>query len=407
MIPASWSRGAAEEERLLWIEPDSRTWQDRRIADLPQLLRPGDLLVVNDAATLPASLRGLTDSGARVEVRLLAETGPATWTAVLFGPEDWRTDTDLRRAPRSVLPEERIALAGGSLRARVERLCERFPRLVRLRMESPRQEVLAAIYAHGRPIQYAYLADELSLEAVQTPYASRPWAVEMPSAGRPLRWGLLLQLCRRGIGLAAVTHAAGLSSIGDPDLDAALPFPEAFDVPEHTVDAVRTARSNGGRVVAVGTTVARALEGCARLHGGGLRAGRGSTDLRIGPDFEPQVVDGILTNMHEPGESHFELLRAFAPDELLARSMAHAEDVGYLAHEFGDSCLILGRRKRVSPSPPEGRGEEDKCGVDLEPPENHQYAYRHLRAGCKALVGMGGANAPQAWADVSQRHGSR
>ncbi len=339
MIAASWPRGREQCGRLLHVDPGAGGFSDHRVEDLPGLLRAGDLLVVNDAATLPASLPATTEAGSAFEVRLLGETTASTWSAVLFGPGDWRIDTELRAAPPDLVAGERIALAHGAFRARVASVCGR--RLVQLEMDRPRQEVLSAIYAHGRPVQYAYLADALDLEAVQTSYAGRPWAVEMPSAGRPLRWSVLLEARRRGVELAAVTHAAGLSSIGDCALDSALPFAEAFEVPQRTVDAVRAARSCGGRVVAVGTTAARALEGCARLHDGRLEAGRGWTDLRIGPDFEPQVIDGILTNMHEPGESHFELLRAFAPAGLLARAIQHAETSGYLAHEFGDSCLIL------------------------------------------------------------------
>lgn len=339
MIAACWPRGREERERLLHVDPVARQYRDRRVEDLPRLLRAGDLLVANDAATLPASLAATTQAGRHFEVRLLREAARSTWSAVLFGAGDWRTDTEQRPPPPELVVGDRIGLAHGALRARVVGVCD--PRLVALEMDLPRPQVLAAIYSYGRPVQYAYLADDLDLEAVQTPYAGRPWAAEMPSAGRPLRWSVLLEARRRGVELAAVTHAAGLSSIGDRALDAALPFAERFEVPQRTVDAVRVARSRGGRVVAVGTTAARALEGCARLHDGRLAAGRGWTDLRIGPDFEPNVVDGILTNMHEPGESHFELLQAFAPADLLARAIRHAEARSYLAHEFGDSCLIL------------------------------------------------------------------
>jgi S-adenosylmethionine:tRNA ribosyltransferase-isomerase len=154
---------------------------------------------------------------------------------------------------------------------------------------------------------------------------------------------VLSEARRRGIGLVSLTHAAGLSSTGDPGLDAALPLPEAFDIPADTVRAVERTRAARGRVVAVGTTVVRALEGAWEAGGGRLRAGEGRTSLRIDGRFQPRVVDGLLTGVHQPGESHFELLQAFAPEPLLRRALAHAESEGYLAHEFGDSCLILPR----------------------------------------------------------------
>jgi len=162
----------------------------------------------------------------------------------------------------------------------------------------------------------------------------------MPSAGRPLRWEILLALRARGIGFAHLTEAAGLSSTGDPAIDALLPFPERFEVPEATAGAVSATRAAGGRVVAVGTSVARALEGAA-LERGTLVAGSGVTDLLIGPGYRPRVVDGLLTGAHEPAASHYALLHAFAPAALLSRASEHAERSGYLTHEFGDSWLVL------------------------------------------------------------------
>jgi S-adenosylmethionine:tRNA ribosyltransferase-isomerase len=165
--------------------------------------------------------------------------------------------------------------------------------------------------------------------------------VELPSAGRPLTWSLLSELRRRGVALAALTHAAGLSAAGDPALDRALPLPERYEIPNSTAEAIAAAKARGGRVVAVGTSVVRALEGRADAHGGALTPGSGWTDLRIGPATRLRVVDGLLTGMHEPDTSHFELLRAFAPSSLLERAHAHATASGYLGHEFGDSSLIL------------------------------------------------------------------
>jgi S-adenosylmethionine:tRNA ribosyltransferase-isomerase len=215
------------------------------------------------------------------------------------------------------------------------------PRLVELRFDTEGAALWSALYRLGRPIQYAHLEAGLALSDVQTAYASRPWAAELPSAGRPLNWELLLSLKRQGIALAAVTHAAGLSSTGDPALDHALPLPERYEIPPETVEAVGKARARSGRVVAVGTSVVRALEGCALRHGPRLAAGRGLTDLVVGPGFVPQVVDGLLTGFHEPGSSHLGLLRAFVAPPLLDQAYAHAEAAGYRGHEFGDSNLIL------------------------------------------------------------------
>jgi len=165
--------------------------------------------------------------------------------------------------------------------------------------------------------------------------------MEMPSAGRPLRWSLLLDLRKRGVSLASVTHAAGLSSSGDAAIDATLPWEESFDIPAHTVQSIQEAQRRGGRVIAVGTSVVRALEGCAAEHGGELHPGEGTTRILLGPGFAPRIVTGLFTGLHEATATHFALLQAFAPRPLLERAYAHAEGHGYLGHELGDSCLIL------------------------------------------------------------------
>src|SRR5919204_617057 len=222
----------------------------------------------------------------------------------------------------------------GEVSAEVERVAPLSARLVELRFDRTGAALWSALYRIGRPVQYSHAAAPLELWHVQVGYASRPWAAEMPSAGRPLRWELLLALRRRGVRLASITHAAGLSATGDPAIDAALPMAERFEVPPRTAGAVAEARDRGGRVVAVGTSVVRALEGAASVNGGELRACSGETDLLLGPGYQPRVVGGLLTGVHERGASHYALLRAFASEEVLARASAHAEELGYLSHEF-------------------------------------------------------------------------
>jgi S-adenosylmethionine:tRNA ribosyltransferase-isomerase len=155
-----------------------------------------------------------------------------------------------------------------------------------------------------------------------------------------LSWEILLALRRKGVRWASLTHAAGLSSTGDPAIDAALPLAERYEIPSATVRAVTGTRARGGRVVAVGTTVVRALEGAASKDGA-LRAGAGETDLIITPAFRPRIVDGILSGAHAAHESHFSLLAAFAGPALLAAAATHAEQAGFLTHELGDSMLVL------------------------------------------------------------------
>jgi len=352
MRPAPSYPDRRDDVRLLVIDPaapEGAGLRETRTPALPELLAPGDLLVVNDAATLPASLRGTDEAGRPVEARLIAARGggraeagspsPGRFVAVLFGAGDWHTRTEDRPPPPELAEGARLRFGG--LAATVGRHATLSPRLVELRFDDDGDALWAALYKEGRPVQYAHLAHDLPLWAVQTVYATRPWAFEMPSAGRPLSWEILLALRRRGVRWASLTHAAGLSATGDPAIDAALPLPEAFEIPPATARAVAETRARGGRVVAVGTTVVRALEGAAQQHDGIVRAGCGETDLRITPAFRPRVVDGILSGAHAAHESHFQLLAAFAGSALLATAAARAERAGFLTHELGDSMLVL------------------------------------------------------------------
>ncbi|HVO30421.1 MAG TPA: S-adenosylmethionine:tRNA ribosyltransferase-isomerase, partial [bacterium] len=284
-------------------------------------------------------LAGVGPTGEPLEVRLAGELEPGAFRAIVFGPGDWRARTEDRAVP-SLRVGDRLNL--GPLRAVVEGL--ELGRLLRLRFEARGESLWRAIYAHGRPIQYSYLREALAPWDAQTAYGARPWAVESPSAGRPLTLGLLSRLAARGVQVRALTHAAGLSSTGDAAVDALLPFDERFEIPARTADAVEAARREGRRVVAVGTTVVRALEGCAAANGGEVRAGSGVTSLRLGAESPRRVVDALFTGMHEPGTSHFALLEAFADRALLETAWRTAEGAGYLAHEFGDSALVLASR---------------------------------------------------------------
>jgi S-adenosylmethionine:tRNA ribosyltransferase-isomerase len=356
MQPASEPRHDRDDTRLLAIDRDSGALRDLAIADLPGLLRAGDLLVVNDAATLPASLHARAPGhAAALELRLtgdlsVAEQGGPLARAVLFGAGDWRTPTERRAAPPALAvgdtllfhascPPGHVPDDTSELRAEIVAVDPRAARLLTLRFDRAGAALWSALYRLGRPIQYSYLREPLALWSVQTGFAARPWAAEMPSAGRPLAWSTLLALRRAGVEIAALTHAAGLSSTGDAALDALLPLPERYELPAATIAAVARARARGGRVIAAGTTVVRALEGCMHEHGA-LCAGPGETDLVLGADFVPRIVDGLLTGMHDPSESHFQLLRAFAGAPVLLAAWRHASAAGYLQHEFGDATLL-------------------------------------------------------------------
>lgn len=338
MIAAAVPVQRPADARLLVIGEDGSFTHAAR-SRLPDHLRPGDLVIANDAATLPASLQGLDlATGAPIEVRLAGRSSLARedlrFIAIVFGAGDWRTRTEDRPPPPPLADGDRLAL--GPLVATVveTRGHERF---IVLKFDGPVDDVWAGIARHGHPIQYAYLDRAVALWDVWTPIAAVPVAFEAPSAGFALDWKTLRSLRERGVGFATVTLAAGISSTGDPALDARLPFDEPYRVATATAWAIRRAKAKGGRIVAVGTTVVRALE-----HSGGV-PGEGLADQRIGPAAGLRVVDALLSGTHEPHESHYQVLRAFLTDDVLARATAALETRNYRTHEFGDSVLVFRR----------------------------------------------------------------
>lgn len=343
MIARTAPRPVGDPGRLLLVDAPHSRIEHTSLRQLPSLLGPRDLLVVNDAATLPASLPVV---GRALELRLAAwSDASGEFRAIVFGAGDYRTPTELRPVPERLHAGEVLHFAD-DLHAHVVDVDSEQPRLVRIAFGVTGAELLRALYRVGRPIQYAYVPQPLALWDVQNRFATRAWAFELPSAGQALNGEQLTRLRERGVGLVTVTHAAGISSTGDASLDRRLPLAERFHVPPATAQAVLRTRERGGRVVALGTTVVRALESshvgrsdAAVLPEGGVHV----THLRLGRDHQLRTVDGILSGMHEPGSSHFELLEAFAPATLLSRALEQAEAQGYQQHEFGDSCLVWAR----------------------------------------------------------------
>jgi S-adenosylmethionine:tRNA ribosyltransferase-isomerase len=329
------------DAKLLVIAADGSLQHTQR-EQLAHFLRAGDLLVANDAATLPASLSGIhLRSGLPLEVRLAGRRSLAVddvheFTAIVFGAGDFRTRTEDRAAPPALQAGDGLSL--GPLRATVLQTLDH-PRLVALQFHGTPDHIWAGIAHHGRPIQYAHVAQPLALWDVWTSVAALPVAFEPPSAGFVLDWQLLSSLKAQGVGFATLTHAAGISSTGDETLDARLPFDEPYHLPAATVAAITRTHAANGRVIALGTTVTRALEHAASLPQG-LRAGDGVADQRLGADSTLRVVDTIISGTHESGTSHYELLRAFASDAVLQQADAELHRLGYRTHEFGDSVLI-------------------------------------------------------------------
>jgi S-adenosylmethionine:tRNA ribosyltransferase-isomerase len=338
VIAATHATQRPADAKLLVVGADGTITHTARTS-LPAFVEAGDVLIANDAATLPASLSGRHDaSGEAVEVRLAGWVNglgdPTRFLAVVFGSGDYHTRTEHRPAPPRITVADRLTL--GPLHARVERVCN--SRLAIIAFAGTPAQIWSGLAQHGKPIQYAHIDAPLALWDVWTPFAGPPAAFEPPSAGFALDWQMQAALHARGVGIATLTHAAGISTTGDEALDAALPLAEAYYIPAPTIEAIASRR---GRVIAVGTTVVRALEHAA-AHG--LRAGAGTADQRIGSGTRLRIVDMLLTGTHERATSHFDLLRAFASDAALRTASESLDDHGYRTHEFGDSMLVARRQ---------------------------------------------------------------
>ena len=311
--------------------------EHRRFTELPDVLTPNDLLVVNNSGTLPAALTGKLADGRTVALHV-SSAEPDERGAYLV---------ELRRpAPdggpaRYYPPADSPARVGlvVTLPGRANaQLTEQFTaRLWFARIRLPRGLSLVSYLAwHGKAIRYGYVDREWPIEAYQTVFATEPGSSEMPSAARPFTAELVKELERRGTTIAPITLHTGVAS---PEAHEA-PYAERFKVPQATADLVDRTHQNGGRVIAIGTTVVRALESAVTEHGS-LRAADGWTNLVITPQRGVRIVDGLLTGWHEPRASHLLMLQAVAGRPLLDLCYAEAISGSYLWHEFGDVNLLL------------------------------------------------------------------
>jgi S-adenosylmethionine:tRNA ribosyltransferase-isomerase len=342
MTPATTPDRTPGGRKLLVI--DERGYVSHHTgADFPSFVRRGDLIVANDAATLPASLSGLhARTGRPIEIRLagrgsLSPSDVSVFVAVVFGEGDHRTPTEHRPLPPELRRGDQFLL--GPLRATVVAL-RNHPRLVEVRFEHGVQDIWEGLARHGRPIQYSYVPQPLALWDTWTSIAAAPAAFEAPAAGFALDWGMVAATRARGARFATLTHAAGISSTGDDTLDAQLPFDEPYFIPASTAELIARTRQRDGRVIAIGTTVVRALEHAAS-ETGSVMPGAGLATGRIGVHTTLRIVEAILSGVHEPATSHYELLRAFQQEATLERMAAEAEEHGYRSHEFGDAVLIV------------------------------------------------------------------
>ncbi len=326
-------RGISRDQvRLMVIDRASDQVEHTRFDHLGEFLRPGDLLVFNSSRTLPASLDGCEISGPCMEIRLAQHLPDDSWLALLLCQGGEPFSCGLRSGMQINF--------GQGLTGLVYDRDQQIPRLWKLHFSKSGTELVDLLYRLGRPIRYEYVSAPWDLDYYQTVYAKEPGSAEMPSAGRAFTWKLLFDLRRRGVEMAYIVLHTSLSSYMDDDLDAQHPASEEeYLISEATAEKINQTHQQGGRVIAVGTTVVRTLESVADKTGR-VQLGQGYTRLHITADHVLRTVDGLLTGLHEPEASHLDLLTAFLPAEKIQESYREAVQQGYLWHEFGDLNLI-------------------------------------------------------------------
>jgi S-adenosylmethionine:tRNA ribosyltransferase-isomerase len=329
------AHGVARDAVKLLVATAAGVVHDR-FTNLVNHLRAGDLLVVNNSATLPAAVDG-TRGATPITVHFSTALDDHVWVVEL------RPGADATGPLPGVEPGDRIGLPGGAalvVMASYPRQGGALSRLwtSRLAIEG---DVMSYLHRHGRPIRYSYVPRPWPLSSYQTVFARSPGSAEMPSAARPFSTELVTDLVSAGIMIAPITLHAGVSSAGPGEP----PAPERFEVPPVTARLVNMTHAAHRRVIAVGTTVTRALESAATADDR-VDPATGWTDLILGPNRPARVVDGLITGWHDAGASHLLLLEAVAGPEVVSKAYREAVTHGYLWHEFGDSALLLPTARR-------------------------------------------------------------
>jgi S-adenosylmethionine:tRNA ribosyltransferase-isomerase len=314
------ARGVARDHvRLMVSHLEDDRVEHRRFTDLPDVLRPGDLVVANDSATVPAALEARRADGSVIRLHVSTRLPADLWVV-----EPRRVDP---------LEGETLHLPGGA----TARLLVPYTGSRRLWLARFNVDVPALLESYGQPIAYPYVRGQWPIEMYQTVYAGPPGSAEMPSAGRAFSPNVLERLAHQGIQFVTLTLHTGVASLEGHEK----PYAEEYRVPELTAKAVRAAKADGRRVIAVGTTVVRALESAADEGDGEVIATHAWTELVITPERGVRVVDSLLTSFHEPKASHLAMLEAIAGRCHLETAYQAALDHKYLWHEFGDLHLIL------------------------------------------------------------------
>jgi S-adenosylmethionine:tRNA ribosyltransferase-isomerase len=324
------ARGLSRDAvRMLVAYRSTRSLVPSTFGALSDFLEPGDLVVINTSGTIPAAIDAMAGDGTSLVVHLSCELETDRWVVELR-----REAVGSTQRWSGPIPSRHFELRGGA----TMELEEPYGTGERLWVATLHvgEPVLRWLTTHGRPIRYGYVQRTWPIETYQNVYATEYGSAEMPSAGRPFTNEIITRLVVKGVGVAPVLLHTGVASLEDNEV----PYPERVRVSMDTAERVNTTRKSGHRVIAVGTTVVRALETCASIEGR-CSAFDGWTDVVISPERGLRIVDGLVTGWHEPVSSHLMMLEAMIGRDLLEDSYNAALVQGYRWHEFGDTHLIL------------------------------------------------------------------
>jgi S-adenosylmethionine:tRNA ribosyltransferase-isomerase len=326
--PAERRGSGRDDVRMMVTHRGSGTIEHEAFSAIGRHLQPGDALVVNTSRTVPSAVDAWAPDGTRVKVHFASPLAGGLWAVEVRSPTG-----DGGTIPAPEWSRGTLRLSGGATIRLLTRNTTS-PRLWHAELEGV-ADVVSYLFAHGEPIRYVP-GRRIPIEDYQTIFSTEPGSAEMPSAARPFTPRLVTDLITRGVVVVPVTLHAGVSSYEEGEW----PGDERYHVPDHTAAVINALRAAGGRVIATGTTVVRALETVTDPRGV-VHPGRGLTDTVVTPLTGLRAVDGLLTGWHEPRSSHLTMMEAFLERDTLDRVYREALHHGYLWHEFGDLLLIL------------------------------------------------------------------
>jgi S-adenosylmethionine:tRNA ribosyltransferase-isomerase len=320
-----------EASRMLVLDRGTRSYRDSEFAEFPELIRKGDVIVLNDTKVFPARLFGNTDTGANIEIFLVREIATSVWQA-------------LAKPARRLRTGKAINFEGGLSGEVVEKLEDG---TVTIRFDSER-DIRGDLERIGRTPLPPYIKrsrDEIDTdrERYQTVYAAKRGSIAAPTAGLHFTTEMIGRLEELGAEIAKVTLHVGYGTfepVRSDDLSQHRVMAEEVTIGAETVEKLNNAKAEGRRIVAIGTTTTRALEGNAAKHGR-FTEERGLTDLTITPGHRFKAIDALLTNFHLPESSLLILVSTFAGRELIMEAYEHAVTAGYRFYSYGDCMFIV------------------------------------------------------------------